>query len=60
MLTSQDELISWLMLDTRNIDRCLKSLDRVYKGKMVLILDRQGETIITAYHANKKNKRFRR
>jgi len=60
MFSTQDELLSWMSTDNRNIERFLSSLEKIMRGKMVLIMNETEERAITAFWLYKKNLRVRR
>jgi len=60
MFSTQDELLSWMSTDNRNIERFLSSMEKIMRGKMVLIMNETEERAITAFWLYKKNLRVRR
>lgn len=58
MFTTQQEMLDWLAIDSRNTDRFLRSLDKIINGRIVLILE--DDFAITSFRLFKKNRKVKR
>jgi hypothetical protein len=60
MFSNQVEILSWMQDDCKNIEKFMNALDKIMRGKLVLIMDEAGQRGITAFWSYKRNKRVRR
>lgn len=60
MFTTHQEMLEWLAVDNRHADRFMKSIDKIIKGSIVLVVDEFETRMITAMRAFKKNRKVRK
>lgn len=58
MLTTHEDVLSWLAQDEKNVEMFLKRVRKIMKEKIVLVVDKA--VAITVYRADKKHSKIRR
>jgi len=60
MLNTCDDLYEWVYSDKTNAKMFIKTLESVFRRKLILICDEEERTIVTCFSATKNNKKIRR
>lgn len=60
MQTNHADFLDWLSQDIINAKKFLKSLDKVVKGRVVLVVDEKSGCLVTGFMPYKNNFRVRK
>jgi hypothetical protein len=60
MFVTHQEMLGWLAIDAKNVDRFIRSLEKIMKGHIILVFNDKEDLAITSFRAFNKTKKVKR